>query len=53
MPTPRWMPIGFYLRADPQHIHLLGGNQLEQVREHFYPASTVLGYRWPTELHRL
>jgi len=38
---------GFFLRADAQHVHLLGGNQLEQVREHFYPLSSVLGYRWP------
>lgn len=39
--------VGFYLWADEQHIHLLGGNQLEQVREHFYPLESVLGYRWP------
>ena len=39
--------VGFFLRADAQHVHLLGGNQLEQVREHFYPLSSVLGYRWP------
>lgn len=39
--------VGFYLRADAQHIHLLGGNQLEQVREHFYPLDSVLAYRWP------
>lgn len=39
--------VGFFLRADAQLIHLLGGNQLEQVREHFYPLSSVLGYRWP------
>jgi hypothetical protein len=25
----------------------LGGNQLEQVREHFYPLESVLAYRWP------
>ncbi len=39
--------VGFYLRSDAQHIYLLGGNQLEQVREHFYPLECVLGYRWP------
>lgn len=39
--------VGFYLRSDAQHIYLLGGNQLEQVREHFYPMASVLGYRWP------
>lgn len=39
--------VGFFLRADAQHVHLLGGNQLAQVREHFYLLSSVLGYRWP------
>ncbi len=41
--------VGFYLRADAQYVHLLGGNQLEQVREHFYPLESVLAYRWPTD----
>jgi uncharacterized protein (TIGR02594 family) len=39
--------VGFYLRSDAQHVYLLGGNQLGQVREHFYPLESVLGYRWP------
>lgn len=39
--------VGFYLREDADHVYLLGGNQLEQVREHFYPKASVLGYRWP------
>jgi len=26
---------------------LLGGNQLEAVREHRYPRSQVLAWRWP------
>ncbi|MFZ2329482.1 MAG: TIGR02594 family protein [Rhodoferax sp.] len=39
--------VGFYLRHDENHVYLLGGNQLEQVREHFYPIGSVLGYRWP------
>lgn len=39
--------VGFYLREDDEFIYLFGGNQLEQVREHFYPKATVLGYRWP------
>lgn len=39
--------VGFFLREDAEHVHLLGGNQLEQVREHFYPRSMVIGYRWP------
>ncbi|MDB5849985.1 MAG: hypothetical protein JWP29_3737 [Rhodoferax sp.] len=39
--------VGFFLRADTEHVYLLGGNQLDEVREHFYPLSAVLGYRWP------
>ena len=39
--------VGFYLRSDDAFVYLLGGNQLEQVREHFYPLGSVLGYRWP------
>ena len=39
--------VGFWLREDADHVHLLGGNQLDEVREHFYPRSCVLGYRWP------
>lgn len=40
--------VGFYLRHDERHVHLLGGNQLEQVREHVYPLDSVLGFRWPS-----
>ena len=39
--------VGFFLRSDDNHVYLLGGNQLDQVREHFYPKAAVLGYRWP------
>ena len=39
--------VGFFLRFDGEYVYLLGGNQLEEVREHFYPISSVLGYRWP------
>ena len=39
--------VGFFLRMDAQSIFLLGGNQLDQVREHFYPNANLLGYRWP------
>ena len=39
--------VGFYLRHDATQVVLLGGNQLEQVREHAYPVASVLGYRWP------
>ncbi len=39
--------VGFYLRSDAKFVYLLGGNQLDEVREHFYPLDSVLGYRWP------
>jgi len=39
--------VGFFLRIDGERIHLLGGNQLGEVREHDYPLESVLGYRWP------
>ena len=42
--------VGFYLRHDERYVYLLGGNQLEAVREHFYPVGSVLGYRWPEAL---
>lgn len=42
--------VGFYLRHDAQFVNLLGGNQLEQVCDHFYPLQSVLGYRWPAAL---
>lgn len=42
--------VGFFLHADDEHICLLGGNQLDQVREHFYAKSSVLGYRWPEKM---
>ena len=38
--------VGFYLRHDEQHVCLLGGNQLGEVREHPYPMESVLSYRW-------
>jgi uncharacterized protein (TIGR02594 family) len=39
--------VGFFLRIAGDRVHLLGGNQLDQVREHDYPLESVLGYRWP------
>jgi hypothetical protein len=39
--------VGFYLQHDRTHVQLLGGNQLDAVREHRYPLDTVLGHRWP------
>ncbi|GAP34441.1 TIGR02594 family protein [Piscinibacter sakaiensis] len=40
--------VGFFLREEAGRLHLLGGNQLDAVREHDYPAGTLLGWRWPT-----
>ena len=37
------------LRHDSESIHLLGGNQLDDVRELAYPIGSVLGYRWPVD----
>lgn len=39
--------VGLFLRVEENRIFLLGGNQLDEVREHHYDVSTVLGYRWP------
>jgi len=39
--------VGFFLRQDGGDVVLLGGNQLEAVREHRYPREQVLGWRWP------
>ncbi len=41
--------VGFFLREDEEHVYLFGGNQLGEVREHFYPRKAVLSYRWPAE----
>lgn len=40
--------VGYFLWADAEYVCLLGGNQLEQVKEHVYPLGSVLGYRWPS-----
>lgn len=41
--------VGLFLKIENENTHLLGGNQLDEVREHCYPLSSVLGYRWPTQ----
>jgi uncharacterized protein (TIGR02594 family) len=38
---------GLFLRFEDDAVVLLGGNQLDEVREHAYPRACVLGYRWP------
>jgi len=45
--------VGFYLRRHGPRIYLIGGNQLDEVREHHYDASTVLGYRWPVDVESM
>lgn len=39
--------VGFFLRQDADSVYLLGGNQLGEVREHFYPKAAMLGFRFP------
>jgi uncharacterized protein (TIGR02594 family) len=39
--------VGFFVRIEADKIILLGGNQLDEVRENNYPLQSVLGYRWP------
>ncbi len=39
--------VGFFVSADAQYLHLLGGNQLDAVRVHTYERESLLGYRWP------
>ena len=39
--------VGFFVRFDGDDVVLLGGNQLEAVREHRYPRAQVLAWRWP------
>lgn len=40
--------VGLLIKVEGDQVHLLGGNQLDEVRVHFYPLSSVLGYRWPS-----
>lgn len=39
--------VGFWIGQQDDQVILLGGNQLEAVREHRYPLASVLGHRWP------
>jgi uncharacterized protein (TIGR02594 family) len=41
--------VGFFVRIDGDDVVLLGGNQLEAVREHRYPKAQVLAWRWPSD----
>ncbi len=45
--------VGFYLKTQGDKIYLFGGNQLGEVREHFYPVSSVLAYRWPLNVEMI
>lgn len=40
--------VGLYLKTQGDRVYLLGGNQLDEVREHHYPLSSVLAFRWPS-----
>jgi uncharacterized protein (TIGR02594 family) len=40
--------VGFFIREEDDQVVLLGGNQLEAVREHRYPRAQVLAWRWPS-----
>jgi len=42
--------VGFFLRLAGDDVVLLGGNQLEAVREHRYPRAQVLAWRWPAQV---
>ena len=42
--------VGYYLRLEGDVVVLLGGNQLGAVREHRYPVTMILSYRWPTSV---
>ncbi|MCP3895621.1 MAG: TIGR02594 family protein [Bacteroides sp.] len=37
--------VGFFVRATADYVHLLGGNQNDQVNITRYPQRRVLGYR--------
>lgn len=39
--------VGFFVRLEGDSVVLLGGNQLEEVRENHYPVGSILSYRWP------
>lgn len=39
--------VGILERADGESVHLLGGNQGNEVSVRAYPRSRVIGYRWP------
>ena len=39
--------VGYFVRFEGDDVVLLGGNQLESVREHRYAQAQVLAYRWP------
>ncbi len=42
--------VGFFVGFQGDLVNLLGGNQLDEVREHLYPTASILGYRWPTSV---
>ncbi len=45
--NPKSAHVGFYVGGDDHSIHVLGGNQANQVCVRAYEKDRVLGYRWP------
>lgn len=41
--------VGFWVGADPAHVHILGGNQSDSVKESAFPLEKyeVAACRWP------
>ena len=52
-PSPRSGHVAFFVRTEgrgsSQKHYVLGGNQRNAVNVRPYPASRVLGFRWPHE----
>lgn len=45
--------VGFWVGADPDHVHLLGGNQGDAVDIAKFPLSRVVAYRWPSDAEKM
>ena len=42
--------VGFFIKIEEEKIYLLGGNQLDTVCLHHYPLTSVIDYRWPSNV---
>lgn len=47
--NPKSGHVAFYVGKDGDYIRALGGNQGDMVKVSRFPATSVLGYRWPDE----